>query len=548
MAKMMPPGVTSATAADENTAKNSIPQGGNDSQEAEIEHTLRLIIPPGQVTEIRALGVSTPAYRRPHIVNGYFDDLNAAAKAAAGIHAAKAVYFVPNPVNPALLARAANRLHDVDTGEPTTSDMDILARHWLLIDCDPVRPAGISSSEGEKRVALAKAETIRAYLRERGFPEPILADSGNGGHLMLPIDLPVDDGGLVNRVLAALGFLFGDEVVSIDQTVYNPARIWKLYGTKACKGDNTPDRPHRLARLLEVPEVMRPASRDLLESLASLAPKDHSPKSVVMPVTGGFDFEQLRAEHDAEMVGPMAYEGGHKWIFPECPWNTDHNNRAAWLIQFPSGALAAGCHHDSCSNKGWHDLRDLWQPGWRDGKRAAPAGPDPLAAPADPSAAPGGQQAARSKSSNSTGEIGITKRLADAILEWDHFAQDAGARLYVYLDGVYIPRGEKYVATKTKHLLEAWGLTKAWSSFRASEVAEYIRTDARMLWERPPLDTLNVQNGLLNVETRELRPHSPDFLSSVQLLVKYDPATTCPHTELFISTTFIVYPENWTGR
>lgn len=154
------------------------------------------------------------------------------------------------------------------------------------------------------------------------------------------------------------------------------------------------------------------------------------------------------------------------------------------------------------------------------------AEPDLSAAPGDPSAAPGGT------------EIGITKRIADAILKRDHFAQDAGGCLYIYRNGAYAAKGEKHVAMRTKHLLEAWGLTKAWSSFRASEVAEYIRTDARMLWERPPLDTLNVNNGLVDIETRQLRPHSPDFLSPVQLPIQYQPGATCPYTELFISTTF----------
>jgi len=35
--------------------------------------------------------------------------------------------------------------------------------------------------------------------------------------------------------------------------VFNPARIWKLYGTVSRKGDSIPERPHRLARILEAP-------------------------------------------------------------------------------------------------------------------------------------------------------------------------------------------------------------------------------------------------------------------------------------------------------
>ena len=80
-----------------------------------------------------------------------------------------------------------------------------------------------------------------------------MADSGNGYHLLYRIDLPAADGGLVERVLKSLAARFDNEHVKIDQSVYNPARICKLPGTMARKGDHTEARPHRRAKLLEVP-------------------------------------------------------------------------------------------------------------------------------------------------------------------------------------------------------------------------------------------------------------------------------------------------------
>jgi len=38
----------------------------------------------------------------------------------------------------------------------------------------------------------------------------------------------------------------------------------------------------------------------------------------------------------------------------------------------------------------------------------------------------------------------------------------------------------------------------------------------------------NVKNGLLNIYTRELQPHSPDFVSLIQYPVDYDPTAKCP--------------------
>jgi hypothetical protein len=98
-------------------------------------------------------------------------------------------------------------------------------------------------------VALA----VQEYLRGRGWPDPVVVDSGNGYHLLHRIDLPAEDGGLVARCLAALAARFDSDRAKIDQAVHNPARLCKIPGTVARKGDSMPDRPHRRARLLESP-------------------------------------------------------------------------------------------------------------------------------------------------------------------------------------------------------------------------------------------------------------------------------------------------------
>jgi hypothetical protein len=223
----------------------------------EIIRALQLLHEPGDVIELRALGVSTPEYRRPHRVSGYFNDIEALATSAVKLSPfAKGVYITLNHIEQALLARAANRIRVVNDDEPLTSDTNVILRRWLPIDCDPVRPASISSTDEEHATAIARAHEIREALTAEGWPPPILADSGNGCHLLYRVDLPNDDATreLLESVLKALAFRFEDSDVSIDQTVFNASRIWKAYGTPARKGDHTSDRPHRLARLLKVPE------------------------------------------------------------------------------------------------------------------------------------------------------------------------------------------------------------------------------------------------------------------------------------------------------
>lgn len=332
----------------------------------EIRRALKLLIPDSAVTELRVLGVSAAGYRRPHTVSGYFDDMERLIQAAV-THAptAHGVYIVPNQVNPALLARASNKARAMGDRDPTTADHDITQRRWLLIDTDPVRPAGISSSDDEHNTALSRVHEIRDALRNDGWPEPIIADSGNGAHLLYAIDLPANDGGVIQRVLKALAFRFDDAVVQVDQTVYNPARIWKLYGTVARKGDSTEDRPHRLARLLNVPGSHLLVTPEQLESLAALTPTPVGISASLETSSSEFELERWIREHGLDVDGPLLWDKGQRWVFRVCPWNPDHRNRSAYIVQFSNGAIAAGCHHNGCADNTWHDLRKQFEPGWQ---------------------------------------------------------------------------------------------------------------------------------------------------------------------------------------
>lgn len=223
-------------------------------QVKQITEALNIFVGEGNVCEIRALGVDG---RKNRTDAGYFDDFEMAALAVLSIPNAKGVYFVLNAVNPALLARAANRIKHY--AELTTSDKDIIRRRWLLIDCDPVRPSGISASDAEMQAALARANGVIDWLMTLGHYEPILAMSGNGAHVQVPIDLPNNDDStaLVKSILEAADAMFTDDAVSIDTTVHNAARICRLYGTPARKGDHLPGRPHRMSQLRYVPDYLQ---------------------------------------------------------------------------------------------------------------------------------------------------------------------------------------------------------------------------------------------------------------------------------------------------
>jgi hypothetical protein len=215
---------------------------------------LRALIAPGQVVELRAVKVQR-GQGRPHTEAGFFDHghLDEMARAALELtRHARGVYFTLNPLKPDVLSRCALRT-DWAEENSLAKDGDVLRRRWVLVDCDPVRDSQVSATDAEKAASWACTCAVRSFLSERGWPEPVVGDSGNGFHLLYPVDLPADDGGRVRHTLQALARRFDTGAVKIDQAVFNPARCCKVPGTLARKGDSTAERPHRQSSLLLVP-------------------------------------------------------------------------------------------------------------------------------------------------------------------------------------------------------------------------------------------------------------------------------------------------------
>ena len=80
-------------------------------------------------------------------VSGYYDDFSQIPDDIAPYVGKSDIYFTLNPVNSALLARCSNRLKEY--AKQTTGDDHIIRITNVLIDFDPRRPAGISSTKEE---------------------------------------------------------------------------------------------------------------------------------------------------------------------------------------------------------------------------------------------------------------------------------------------------------------------------------------------------------------------------------------------------------------
>jgi len=155
---------------------------------------------------------------------------------------------------------------------------------WFALDIDTIRPdkAKSNATDEEKANSWQVVKAIHMYLRSCGWPIAIVADSGNGWHLLWRIELSHDPALgqndpsyiLVSNCLRALAGKFDNEAAEVDISLADPEQLIKLWGTEVRKSQvSTDERPWRKSALLKVSEPIEIVPRELLEKLAADAPK-----------------------------------------------------------------------------------------------------------------------------------------------------------------------------------------------------------------------------------------------------------------------------------
>ena len=310
-----------------------------------------------ELTEVRILDGSKT-------YSGYFRDVRALIQAIEPYdnypHAQ--IYFTLNHIKDACYSRCPEKIIMIKR-EPTTGDLDIDGRTHVLIDLDPKRPAGVSSSNQELEYAHLRAVKVYRYLLEQGFNEPIICKSGNGYHVIIPCAIVVNDETtqVIKTFIQVLAMLFSDDKVDIDEKVFNPSRICKLYGVTARKGENTEERPWRQSQIVKVPKEIKPTDIAYFKKVAALMPKDEPKPAAWNNYQERFDLVEFLMKHSigykAERVA-----GGTKYILDHCPFNDQHKHKDAVIFQRDNGAIGFICLHNSCSDKTWKDVRLLFEP------------------------------------------------------------------------------------------------------------------------------------------------------------------------------------------
>ena len=341
----------------------------NDFDIEKIKESISKLKPGDQLYEIRILQGSG---KRKTTISGYFRGTDNLEAAFSKVDLRRAnVFYTLNVIDPECYSREQHeRFLQVDD---TTSDSDIVAYQWLLIDLDPKRRTGISSTDAELEEAKGLAEEVKSYLFSLDFRSPIMALSGNGVHLLYCIDLPKteENENLIKQCLYALDEKFSNDKVQIDKAVFNPSRVSKLYGTIARKGANTTERPHRMSKMLDVPTIIAVTRTEALRRLANGVQQAIPTTQPKMRNSGEFDVEKWLSEKGLRIYKTTSTpDGAVKHILEECPFNDSHKAPDSMIIVQPSGAIGFRCLHNSCSDRTWQDVRLMYEPDAYDDKDA----------------------------------------------------------------------------------------------------------------------------------------------------------------------------------
>src|SRR5271157_4630176 len=308
----------------------------DNSQASAIFKYLSLIFKPEELVEYRAKMAHDQGFR-----GLYFTDLQRLSEVVAmldGSGKASVSYVCINPLKGRLIRErnllvnpTDEQVNQIVAGPPgkTARDEDIAQYRWMFVDVDTIRVPELRetdkkefdrlqhecSTDAEKARAKVVAHKVRAYLTEKGWPQPIICDSGNGFHLLFRTNLentPFN----VNQIadcLKALKQEFAAEVdADIDASVYNPARLTRAYGSTTRKGTDTPERPYRPNRIFDLKQPVGVVTLDNICSLAVSSPGYSKHSDGDMPELDE-SFEPQDWINHFEKQGAFAIEGDKTW-------------------------------------------------------------------------------------------------------------------------------------------------------------------------------------------------------------------------------------------
>ena len=312
-----------------------------------------------KLTEVRLIGNNK-------VASGYFTDVDVLLREIKPYLSEYNAYFVINSISPECYGR---QQHDKIIVKPknTTTDSEIVGRDYVFLDLDAHKVAGVNATDEEVERTKQKAREVYRFLKANSFNDCIVTFSGNGVHFFIRCALmPTEENNeIIKRFTQAMGMLFSDEYVDIDQKIYNLARIAKIPGTYSRKGSiESKDRPQRLCYIVKYPHEQKVNDIEYFKKIADLYPKEEEakPNRYNNYSTERFSLDAFIEKHNIPVTRKVQVADGTRYYLEHCLFNEQHKGKDAILFQHNNGAVAYFCYHHSCSGNDWHKVREMYEP------------------------------------------------------------------------------------------------------------------------------------------------------------------------------------------
>src|SRR5208282_3695330 len=254
----------------------------------EIIKAVKLLFQPGQLVEIRGKRLDGG------MASAYYTDHERMARVLAKNDDKgefEAIWFTLQRIRPGT---------DQTKVDSSTIRADITNYEWLVIDVDrPKPPEPPKSTPKKKKLNATDAELqqlaegrdkIMSWLSSIGWPEPVVACSGNGWHLLYRLgSLPAEESfPLLTDVLKGVAYHFADisgkaedgKLCNIDTTLAEPEQVIKAYGTMSrLSPEDGGDRPWRKSYIESIPNPMQTVMKGCLYAVQCELPSGETERS-----------------------------------------------------------------------------------------------------------------------------------------------------------------------------------------------------------------------------------------------------------------------------
>src|SRR5574344_795872 len=310
-----------------------------------------------ELVEIR---IMNPNDKR--VYSGYFTDIETLLSEIKKYGHCN-IYFTLNVIDDACYSRE-HRDRIVLKPKSTTSDNEILARKWCLIDIDVDKPSDTNSTNEEKELAKKVANNVYKFLRDQGFEQPVVCDSSNGVHLSLKqamLSTP-ENTETMKKFLQVLDMYFSTDKIKIDCSTFNPSRICKLYGTYSRKGSDTEERPQRCSAFVKVPNEIKATKNEYFQKVASYFPQPILKDRSNNYGASTFDLDEFISKQHIQISRKVETSNFTKYVLANCPFNSSHSAPDSAIFKMKDGSFGFKCLHNSCSQYTFRDFRLFYEP------------------------------------------------------------------------------------------------------------------------------------------------------------------------------------------